>query len=149
MPTEEIKPPIHRLGNSHSTSTPVALFLAYFWPKTPLESTDLVVLIGRFLISVPHPSSNRAWPRTVVLQAHLSCLGCFALFSFMAVRCSSRGLSPVGVSFAFPFNSKPPRLLAERSADGRSAEGACGASLSCCERGCEAQLRELGHSRPQ
>ena len=61
----------------------------------------------------------------------------------------SSGLLPQGSYFALSFNSKPPRLLAERSADGRSAEGACGASLSCCERSREAQLREPGQTCPQ
>ena len=50
---------------------------------------------------------------------------------------------------SFAFNLKPPRLEAKRSADVRSAEGACGASLSCCERSREAQLREPGANVPR
>ena len=39
----EIKVPIQQFGTFRSTSTPVVLLVAIFWPEIPLESADLSI----------------------------------------------------------------------------------------------------------
>ena len=54
-------------------------------------------------------------------------------------------LSPI---LPFGFNLKPPRLEAKRSADVRSAEGACGASLSCASGAAKRNCASQGQTCP-
>ena len=49
---------------------------------------------------------------------------------------------------SFAFNLKPPRLEAKRSADVRSAEGACGASLSCASGAAKRNCASQGQTCP-
>ena len=57
--------------------------------------------------------------------------------------CGPRRLIP-----AISFNLKPPRLEAKRSADVRSAEGACGASLSCASGAAKRNCASQGQTCP-
>ena len=145
-------------------------FLVNFLPKIPLETAHLVSLISRFLRFIPlrlHSGRARLMARGGPYYFAYRSLSRFADFfrlwggvywpglarfgpisTLGSPRRSSRGPSPVGASLFPPFNSKPPRLSAERSADGRSAEGACGASLSCASGAAKRNCASQGQTCP-